>query len=222
MLTWNIHGALGRNPRFDLARVVELIDRWDPHVVALQEVDSRRDKSGENPFELLQRELGEHGIGAKSITTDDGDYGQMLISRWPLGDTTIHDISYPEREPRRAIATTIATPHGPLRMVATHLGLSTHERRGQAKTLLDIAGQGSATTIVVGDFNDWFWVGSVRKALSQAFPGRTQFRTFPSFLPLLRLDRIYCRPETALLATYTDRAARHISDHLPVIADVRV
>ena len=43
VLTWNIHGTFGRNPRFDLARVVELIDRWDPQIVALQEVDSRRD-----------------------------------------------------------------------------------------------------------------------------------------------------------------------------------
>ena len=60
---WNIHGTFGRNPRFDLARVVELIDRWDPQIVALQEVDSRRDnESGINPFEFLQRELGEHGI----------------------------------------------------------------------------------------------------------------------------------------------------------------
>jgi len=42
VLTWNIHGTFGRNPRFDLARVVELIDRWDPQIVALQEVDSRR------------------------------------------------------------------------------------------------------------------------------------------------------------------------------------
>jgi len=222
VLTWNIHGALGRNPRFDLGRVVDLIDRWDPHVVALQEVDSRRDKTGENPFELLQRELGEHGIGAKSITTDDGDYGQMLISRWPVRETMIHDISYPEREPRRAIASTIATPHGPLRFVATHLGLSTHERRSQTRTLLDIAGQGPATTIIAGDFNDWFWVGSVRSALSRVLPGCTRFRTFPSFLPLLRLDRVYCRPEGALKQAFTDPAARHISDHLPVIADVAV
>ena len=93
VLTWNIHGALGRNRRFDLARVVDLIDRWDPQVVALQEVDSRRDNTGENPFELLQRELGEHGIGAKSITTDDGDYGQMLISRWPLSETVVAPLS---------------------------------------------------------------------------------------------------------------------------------
>lgn len=223
ILTWNIHGSLGRNPRFNLSRVVELIDRWDPHVVALQEVDSRRDNdSGINPFDFLQRELGEHGIGAKSIITDDGDYGQMLISRWPMSDTVVHDLSYPEREPRRAIASVINTSDGPLRLVATHLGLSIHERRSQAKTLLDIAGTESATTIVTGDFNDWFWVGSVRNALSQALPGRTRFRTFPSFFPLLRLDRIYCRPQEALVRSFTDREARHISDHLPVIADIRV
>ena len=27
VMTWNIHGAVGRNPRFDLMRVVELIKR---------------------------------------------------------------------------------------------------------------------------------------------------------------------------------------------------
>jgi len=222
LLTWNIHGSLGRNPRFDLARVVELIDRWDPQIVALQEVDSRRDReAGINPFEFLQRELGEHGIGAKSITTADGDYGQMLISRWPLADTVIHDLSYPEREPRRAIATRIETPHGPLRIVATHLGLSVHERRAQTEKLLAIAGDASVT-IMLGDFNDWFWVGSVRKALSRELPGRTRFRTFPSFFPLLRLDRIYCRPQGAFADCFTDRTARAVSDHLPVIADLRI
>jgi endonuclease/exonuclease/phosphatase family metal-dependent hydrolase len=221
LLTWNIHGALGRNRRFDLARVVALIDRWDPQIVALQEVDSRRDRDV-NPFEFLQRELGEHGIGAKSITTADGDYGQMLISRWPLSETVVHDLSYPEREPRRAIASRIATPHGPLRVVATHLGLSIHERRQQADKLIGIAGDEKIATIVMGDFNDWFWVGSVRKALSRELPGRTRFRTFPSLFPLLRLDRIYCRPSGAFVDCYTDPTARHISDHLPVIADVQL
>jgi endonuclease/exonuclease/phosphatase family metal-dependent hydrolase len=221
VLTWNIHGTFGRNPRFDLAQVVELIDRWDPQIVALQEVDSRRDKDI-NAFEFLQRELGEHGIGAKSITTADGDYGQMLISRWPMAGTEIHDLSYPEREPRRAIATRIETPQGPLRIVATHLGLSIHERRAQAEKLIAIAGSEPIVTILMGDFNDWFWVGSVRKAISRAFPGRTRFRTFPSICPMLRLDRIYCRPQGAFVDCWTDRNARAHSDHLPVIADVRL
>ena len=59
-------------------------------------------------------------------------------------------------------------------------------------------------------------------ALSRELPGRTRFRTYPSAWPLLRLDGIYCRPHSALVRSFTDREARHISDHLPVIADVRV
>jgi endonuclease/exonuclease/phosphatase family metal-dependent hydrolase len=75
---------------------------------------------------------------------------------------------------------------------------------------------------MLGDFNDWFWAGSVRKVLARALPGRTRHRTFPSICPLLHLDRIYCRPREALIRGYTDTAARAVSDHLPVIADVRL
>jgi endonuclease/exonuclease/phosphatase family metal-dependent hydrolase len=221
IMTWNIHGAVGGNPRFDLAAVVDLIRHWDADIVALQEVDSRRASASEgNPFALLQDAIGSHGIGAKSITTEDGDYGQMLISRWPIARSEIHDISYPEREPRRAITAEIETPHGAVRIVATHLGLSIRERRSQARTLLDIAGECAMTTMVVGDFNDWFWPGSVRSALSRALPAYTRYRTFPSRWPLLRLDRIYCRPVQALNRTYIDPRARDISDHLAVVADV--
>ncbi len=221
IMTWNIHGAVGRNPRFDLKRVVELIQRADPDVVALQEVDSRQRADGEDPFALLQQLLGVYGIGAKSITGVDGDYGQLLISRWPITGQEVHDISHPEREPRRAIKAEIDTPAGALRIVAAHLGLSAHERRGQAKKLLDIAGRTPPTTVVVGDFNDWLWAGSVRAALAREFPGRTRYRTFPSWLPLLRLDRIYCRPARALLQSHIEPLARHLSDHVCVVAEVR-
>jgi endonuclease/exonuclease/phosphatase family metal-dependent hydrolase len=219
VLTWNIHGAFGHNPRFDLMRVVELIDRWGPHVVALQEVDSRRDRTTD-AFDFLQRELGDHGIGARSITTTDGDYGQMLVSRWPMSDTEIHDLSYPECEPRRAIATLLNTPHGSLRVVSTHLGLSVHERRSQTDKLVRIVGNDAPTTVVMGDFNDWLWAGSVRSALAKIHFVPTSLRTFPSKYPMLRLDRIYCRPSKALRNAFTDPTARDRSDHLPVIADI--
>ena len=223
LMTWNIHGAVGRNPRFDLARVVELISRHKPDIVALQEIDSRRAiAGGGNPFEILQTALGSHGVGAKTITTADGDYGQALFSRWPVQSSEIRDISFPEREPRRAIRCEIATPVGPLRVVATHLGLSFGERKSQVSALLDLIGKTATTTVVLGDFNDWLWAGSVRKVLSRALPGRTRHRTFPSVCPLLHLDRIYCRPSDALIGGHTDPSARTISDHLPVVADVRV
>jgi endonuclease/exonuclease/phosphatase family metal-dependent hydrolase len=222
LMTWNIHGAVGRNPRFDLSRVVELILRHAPDIVALQEIDSRRDVAGGNPFDILQKALGNHGVGAKTITTTDGEYGQALFSRWPMHASEVRDISFPEREPRRAIRSEIATPAGPLRVIATHLGLSLGERRSQAAALLELMDGTAMTTVMLGDFNDWLWAGSVRKVLARALPGRTRHRTFPSICPLLHLDRIYCRPREALLGGRTDRSARRISDHLPVIADIRV
>ncbi|WP_245429096.1 endonuclease/exonuclease/phosphatase family protein [Rhodoplanes elegans] len=221
VMTWNIHGALGRNPRFDLARVLELIEHHDPDIVALQEVDSRRPHTADTEtFSVIERRLGHWGLGAKTIVTADGAYGQMLLSRWKPRHSDVHDISYPEREPRRAIVADIDTPDGPARVIATHLGLSFGERRTQARALLQLIDGGPQTTVVVGDFNDWLFAGSVRAVLRGACPGRTRFRTFPSGFPLFRLDRIYCRPAAALVQGFTDPAAARLSDHLPVIADV--
>ena len=129
LMTWNIHGAVGRNPRFDLARVVELILRHAAGHRGAAGDRLRAAQSGGNPFDILQQALGSHGVGAKTITTADGEYGQALFSRWPLQSSEVQDISYPEREPRRAIRTEIADPGGPLRVIATHLGLSLGERQ---------------------------------------------------------------------------------------------
>jgi endonuclease/exonuclease/phosphatase family metal-dependent hydrolase len=222
VMTWNIHGALGRNPRFDLALVVEFVRRHAPDIVALQEIDSRRARDGHagNPFEVLRHALGIHGTDAHAISTADGDYGQALFSRWPLVSSSVHDLSFPEREPRRAICGDVATPWGPLRVIATHLGLSFRERRGQARTLLRLLGSARGATVALGDFNDWLWAGSVRRSLERALIGCTHHRTFPARLPLFQLDRIYVSPPARLLASHVDRRARDLSDHLPVIADI--
>jgi endonuclease/exonuclease/phosphatase family metal-dependent hydrolase len=222
VMTWNIHGAHGRNPRFDLQGVIALIGSHKPDVIALQEIDSRRPRqAGEiDPFEALASALGVHSVGAKAVVTTDGDYGQALFSRWPLLDAEVHDISYQEREPRRAIRCGIETARGRLRIVATHLGLSLGERRDQARALLSLVGDGAGPTVLLGDFNDWLWAGSVRRLLAAHLPGRSRLRTFPSICPLLKLDRIYCRPPGALVSARTDPAARLLSDHLPIIAEI--
>jgi endonuclease/exonuclease/phosphatase family metal-dependent hydrolase len=223
VVTWNIRGGVGSDGRFDLDRVVRLLKRAEPDIVALQEVDSRRGAiHHQHPFVMLRDALGTHSVEAKSIITPDGEYGQILISRWPLSDIRIHDISVLGREPRRAIEAEVHSPFGPLRMAAVHLGLTFRERQTQTQTLVDIASRSPMTTVMAGDFNDWIWRGSVQKAVHQVLPARTWHRTFPSWLPLIRLDRIYCRPAPALLRSWTDRDARGISDHLPVFADIRV
>ena len=111
-------------------------------------------------------------------------------------------------------------PAGTLHVIATHLGLSIGERRNQARALLRLIGDVHSPTVVMGDFNDWFWVGSVRRVLSDRLRARSRLRTFPSFCPLFRFDRIYCSPAVSLLNICTDREAKKISDHLPVIADI--
>jgi endonuclease/exonuclease/phosphatase family metal-dependent hydrolase len=223
-MTWNIHGASGRNLQFDLNRVLALIEKHQPDIVALQEIDSRRPRATgvAEPFKALQAALGPHSVGAKTITTADGEYGQALISRWPIRNAEIHDISYREREPRRAIRCDIDAPSGTVRVIATHLGLSVKERRGQAKALLELVGAAALTTIVLGDFNDWFWVGSVREVLATRLPTRSQLRTFPSICPIFRFDRVYCSPTSVMVNVRTDTSARTLSDHLPVIADICV
>jgi endonuclease/exonuclease/phosphatase family metal-dependent hydrolase len=146
----------------------------------------------------------------------------VLISRWAMLNTEVRDLSYREREPRRAICSDIQTPAGPLRVVATHLGLSMFERHSQAEALLEMLDGVRTTTVALGDFNDWLWVGSVRRRLARVLPGYTCHRTFPSRWPLLHLDRIYVSPPGALLDSRTDPEAHAISDHLPVISDIRL
>ena len=220
LLTWNIRKGVGLDGTYDLDRVVRLVSRHEPDVVALQEVDSRRARDGGSPFEFLRRALGEHCIEARAITAPDGDYGHTVISRWPLSNPMLHDISVGRREPRRAIETVVETEHGPLHLVAVHLGLAFSERRRQAQVLADVARSAPSPTVLAGEFNDWIWRGQVNAALLRNLPGRTWHRTFPSFLPLMRLDRIYCNPASALVRSWTDQRARMASDHLPVIADI--
>lgn len=220
VMTWNVHGALGRNKDFDIFRVIALIRAHQPDIVALQEIDSRRGTG--DFFAQLREEFKGFGVDARSIATADGDYGQILLSRWNIERSEIHDISFQEREPRRAIAADIASPSGIIRVVASHLGLSLRERNAQLRALLEIVGREEVLTVLAGDFNDWIWAGSVRNVLRRVLPGRTRHRTFPSSWPIFRLDRIYCRPGRALVHSFVDPQAAQISDHLPVIADLIV
>ena len=217
VMTWNVHGTFNLNPNFDLEGVCSVIEKWSPDVVALQEVDSRG--RTDDVFGRLADAVGEHRVEARSIVTQDGDYGQVLLSRWPFaGEPGVTDVSYQEREPRRAISARILAPIGEVTVVATHLGLSMHERYAQAQALAALVN--APWTIVAGDFNDWFWVKSVRRVLASRCPVRTRLRTFPSRFPVLRLDRIYATPSGTILKAWTDHTARRCSDHLPVIADI--
>lgn len=221
LMTWNIHGGVGPDGRFDLARIASLIRRHRPDILALQEIDTRgRGVSCLAPLEGL-------GIGhlaeARTIAVPDGHYGHVLFSRWPTRGVVLHDLSVRRREPRMAIETHIATPAGKLHLVVAHLGLEPLERRRQARRLAGLARSSRhAPTVMMGDFNDWFSFGLVRRTLAGALPERSGLRSFPACWPVLRLDRVYCSERGMLLDAFSDPEARHASDHLPIIADIRL
>ena len=174
LMTWNIHGAVGRNPRFDLARVVELILRHAPDIVALQEIDSRRQAAAAIPLTSFSRRSAATASAPRPSPPPTANTGRRCSAAGRCNRARFSDISYQEREPRRAIRTEIQTPAGPLRVIATHLGLSLGERkqpsRGAAWPDRAIP---RPPPSCLGDFNDWFWAGSVRKVLARALPGRT-------------------------------------------------
>ena len=218
IMTWNVHGTFNLNPKFDLDGVCSLIRHWAPDVVALQEVDSRGEPT--IPLRSWRRP------SAITGSTPGRSSRRMAITDRPCSaaglspsEPEVVDVSYQEREPRRAICARILSDvAGEVRVIATHLGLSIHERHAQAHALVDLVQP--TRTFVVGDFNDWFWVRSVRGVLAQTCPVRTRLRTFPALFPLMRLDRIYVSRDGVIRSAWTDRKARMYSDHLPVIADV--
>jgi len=223
VLTWNIHRGIGPDGRYDLQPIAQLIRGHDPDIVAIQEIDSRGEVRLEAPpFASFASLLGDHVAEARTIIAPDGHYGHALISRWPLSPPILHDLSVPRHEPRMAIETVATTSAGPVHLAAVHLGLRVRERRRQAAQLAEIADCPNEISIMLGDFNDWPWRGIVRRTLAEALPGRTRHATYPAFWPLMMLDRVYCRPVHALIRSWTDRAARRFSDHLPVIADIRL
>jgi endonuclease/exonuclease/phosphatase family metal-dependent hydrolase len=116
----------------------------------------------------------------------------------------------------------------PLDCACIHLSLDERGRRRQLDALAThLAGPREAPMIVAGDFNDWRHAAS-RPMLQRlglidaavAHAGKPA-RTFPSILPVLRLDRIYVRGFAVLGAqAHRGQPWRLLSDHLAVSADL--
>ncbi len=219
-MTWNVHRGIGPDGRYDFQRVVALIERHAPDVVALQEVDTRGIQDLEKqPLSVLSRTLGLHAVEARTIVAPDGHYGHALFSRWPIVAEVRLDLTVRSREPRCAIGGLIETPLGHVHVRAVHFGLDPFERREQVRRVC-AAVPAIDAAILLGDFNDWLGVGVVRAELRGLYGPPSARRTFPSRLPLLSLDRIYARAPLFACRIWTDPEARHASDHLPLIVDL--
>ncbi|MEX2617269.1 MAG: endonuclease/exonuclease/phosphatase family protein [Alphaproteobacteria bacterium] len=221
LVTWNIHGGIGTDGRFDLKRIGGIIRALAPEIAAFQEVDMRTKRDAQTDiYAYLRSQVGDHGHQAWALSGADGQYGQMLASRFPLEDRHIHDISLPGREPRKVMEARARSPFGPLRVISTHLGWRTAERMRQVKWLREIIMEDhTAPLLLFGDLNEWH-ERRLRRLLSDLFEIRRGNKSFPSRLPLFALDRIICRAGPMVLESRAVKEAEKASDHLPVFARI--
>ena len=79
--------------------------------------------------------------------------------------------------------------------------------------------------MIAGDTNDWRNTLAEGKLASHGFEHRThpisRFRTFPAYLPVGSLDKVYCTPGIQIvnLRVVRTKAAKIASDHLPLVVD---
>ncbi len=234
LLSYNIHkGIGGRDRRYRLERAIEVVERENPDLICLQEVDHgvKRTRHDDQPTRFVESfrpaaHLYQLNVRAKTGT---GGYGNLLLSRWPL--LTHHHVSIrlEARKPRGAQLCVVQTPEGPLHLIHWHLGLNEKERHWQAAHLLSHAlfREGRhLPTLIVGDFNDWRNTLGRKGVLGaegfhQVTAPLSRFRSFPSYLPMTALDKAYVRGPIAIrhARIARSRLARDASDHLPLVVD---
>ena len=229
--TYNTHDAIGTDGTCDIGRIARAIAETDAGIVALQEVSGPGDARTDRPdhFATLSEAFGGYAVEGPALQDGRRRYGNLLLSRWPVSHWIVADLAHPEREPRNAIMATIASPDGPLRVVASHFGLVHRERRAQAELIADLAAQeGEMPTVILGDFNDWLPFSPVVRLLSRSLGTHIgavrRMPTFPSRLPLLALDRILLNERIRLRSVRVPATplARTASDHRPLVAEVEI
>ncbi|MGA7297466.1 MAG: endonuclease/exonuclease/phosphatase family protein [Rhodanobacteraceae bacterium] len=220
--TWNIHACKGSDFRIDPQRTLAVIDSLDADLIALQEVPTRSQHPAFRA--LLNGDLGYHCLLETTLPDHPDGFGNALLSRLPVLETQRLDLSCPDREPRCAIDARIGVAgYGDLHVLATHLGLQARERHRQFDRLATRMERADAATLLMGDFNDWRARPETRLAarglVTRSSASR---RSFPAWLPLLRLDHIVVGPGLRVNEGHSGQPShwRHASDHLPLVAEI--
>ena len=221
--SYNIHRAIGKDRRRDSARISTVIGELQADVIGLQEVDWHHDHDdGASQFEYLAHMPGYLSFAGPNLRDHRGHYGNLLLTRLPMQRTRRMDLSEPNREPRGAIDADLDVGGACLRLIVTHLGLGTWERRRQTARLEEaVARRPGQPTLLIGDFNEWIPGSPTLRPLLKLCTTAAMPATYPAICPFLALDRILaCGFSSApRVRTHASPLARQASDHLPVVSE---
>jgi endonuclease/exonuclease/phosphatase family metal-dependent hydrolase len=223
--TWNIHGAVGADGRYVPDRVVGVLQEIDADIVALQEVAS--EQAHTSFLADLERDTGYHVVAGLLRQRHGSDFGNAVLSRFPVRSVEHLDLAVDRYEPRGALDVCVDLGLRPLlRVMATHLGLRPGERREQVRRILaKVERESPHPTLLMGDLNEWYLWGRPLRWLHSHFREMPAApRTFPAHRPVFALDRIWVSPAGSLrkLVRHATPLARSASDHLPLMAEIVV
>ena len=211
--TFNIHkGFTHFNASFSLELQRDILRKIHADVIFLQEVQDVHTKhierfaswSTSGQMEFLADEVWSDYSYGKNSVYPAGHHGNALLSKFPIIKTSNQNISAHAVEQRGMLHCEIEVPNWdtPLHTVCVHLGLFAQWRRQQLATVSNFIEHHvppNAPLIIAGDFNDWGMrtgrIFAKRLNMHEVFEQHTgkPARSFPSWLPMLRLDRIYVR-----------------------------
>jgi endonuclease/exonuclease/phosphatase family metal-dependent hydrolase len=238
--TYNIHKGFSQfNRRMVIHELRERLRHLDPDITFLQEVQGLHlghasrlaDWPHEPQHEFLAHTRWVAAYGGNA-SYRDGHHGNALLSRFPILNVTNHDVTRHRLECRGLLHCELSVREGqrPIHAICIHLSLTEQQRRSQVGSLVKLIEEQiprDAALIVAGDSNDWrnragHELGE-RLGLIEAFTAHTGHpaRSFPSRLPVLRLDRIYLRGFKVNSATvHSGLPWSRISDHAALTTEL--
>ncbi|MFV0507535.1 MAG: endonuclease/exonuclease/phosphatase family protein [Bacteroidales bacterium] len=192
-----LHGATMKGD-FNLDAIAGFIKKYNPDLVAMQEVDfnTRRAKGYNLPLELGYRTK-MNPLYARAMYYDGGEYGEAILSKFSF--TKTENIALPhqeESEPRAALMAEFSTAKGnTIQFVATHLDHLKNEtdRIKQAFEIQQRFENSETPTILIGDLN--------------AEPGSQTLKV---------IGKVFQKPDiaTAYKPTYSSDNPRKCIDHI--------
>jgi endonuclease/exonuclease/phosphatase family metal-dependent hydrolase len=236
IVTYNVHRCVGNDRRLDVARVAAVLAQLSPDIVALQELDVGRRRTGhvDQAHEIARRlDMACHFHAA--LTVEEERYGDAILTCYPERLVKSGPLpGYPRMralEPRGALWIEVEVEGRPLQIINTHLGLVPREQQIQAAHLADGAWlehpDCAWPVILLGDFNATASSVVYRTLTQRLQPARRLARrkqpssTFPSPLPVLRIDHMFVSPGVTVTDVFApfDPLTRVASDHLPLVMD---
>lgn len=223
IMSYNIHNGTGLDGRRDLGRIAAVIQEANPDIVALQEVDSLTERSGNQD---MMKILGEytlmHPVFGAAIPYQGGKYGVGILSREkPLKGYTL---PLPGQGEKRVL---LVAEFERYVFCVTHFSLTEADRLASLPIFIQAVEKYEKPVFLAGDLNA-LPDSPVVQELKQKFRPLTDLKkkTFPADQPTECLDYIWGIKEGKVpaYACLQNKVVEEsvASDHRPLYADIRL